>query len=77
MLSDNKELASKLRELEQELKKKLDVHETAIIGVLQRIMQLIDPPPQPEPPPKEKIGFKVGEPKVKYRTLRVRVKSER
>jgi phage regulator Rha-like protein len=66
LLADNKELALKLAELERELKNRLDVHETAIVGILQRIMQLIDPPPLPEPPPKRRIGFGVEEPKVKY-----------
>ncbi len=69
MLSDNKELAGKLAELEKELKKRLDVHETAIVGILQRIMQLIEPPPEPDAP-KRRIGFGVEEPKVQYRINR-------
>ena len=56
MLKDNKELARRLFQLEKELKKRLDVHETAIVGILQRIMDLIDPPPGPEPTRKQ-IGF--------------------
>ena len=56
MLTDNKELARRLAQLEKELKKRLDVHETAIVGILQRIMDLIDPPPGPEPTRKQ-IGF--------------------
>jgi hypothetical protein len=56
IFADNKALARKLAELDQELKKRLDVHETAIVGILQRIMQLIDPPAEPEPP-KRRIGF--------------------
>jgi len=56
MLTDNKELARRLTQLENELKKRLDVHETAIVGILQRIMDLIDPPPGPEPTRKQ-IGF--------------------
>jgi hypothetical protein len=71
MLSDNKELARKLAELEQELKKRLDVHETAIVGVLQRIMLLIEPQAEPELP-KRHIGFGVEEPRAKYRTSRSR-----
>jgi phage regulator Rha-like protein len=69
MLADDKELARRLAELEKELKDRLDIHETAIVGILQRIMNLIDPPPQAEPP-KRRIGFGVEEPKVKYRTSR-------
>jgi hypothetical protein len=37
------------------------VHEIAIVEVLQRVMNLIDPPPQPEPPRKE-MGFHVKNP---------------
>jgi hypothetical protein len=57
VLSDNRQLARKLAELEKELKSRLDSHETAIVEVLQRIMDLLNPAPQPEPkrPP---IGFR-------------------
>lgn len=60
MLNDNKELAKRLTELERELKDRLDVHETAIVRIFQRIMALIDPPtPQLEPQTRRKrrIGF--------------------
>jgi hypothetical protein len=56
VLSDNKELARKLIQLEKDLKKRLDVHDAAIVGILQRIMELIDPPALPEPK-KKPIGF--------------------
>lgn len=56
-LSDNRELALKLAELEKELKERLDVHEAAIVDTLGRIMDLIDPPQLPEPPRKQ-IGFR-------------------
>lgn len=56
VLSDTKSLARKLAELETELKSRLDLHETAIVGVLQRVMELLDPPPQPEPK-RRQIGF--------------------
>ncbi len=69
MLLDNKELARRLNELEKELKNRLDVHETAIVGVLQRIMNLIDPPPAPVHS-KRRIGFAVEEPKNEYRVTR-------
>jgi phage regulator Rha-like protein len=59
--SDSRELAKKLAALETELKSRLDIHETAIIEVLQRVMAILDPPPpQPEPPRRE-IGFHVKE----------------
>ena len=70
ILTNNKELAKKLLLLERELKGRLNVHETAIVGILQRIMRLIDPPSLPEPPPKQKIGFRVGEPTAKYLIIR-------
>jgi hypothetical protein len=49
VLSDTKSLARKLAELEKELTSRLDLHETAIVEVLQPVMELLDPPPQPEP----------------------------
>lgn len=48
VLSDSRQLARKLAELEKELKSRLDLHEAAIVEVLQRVMELLDPPPQPE-----------------------------
>jgi hypothetical protein len=56
LLSENKALARKLADLERELKKRLDVHETAIVGILQRIMALIDPP-RLSVPKKQSMGF--------------------
>ena len=56
VLSDSRQLARKLAELEKELKGRLDLHETAIVEVLQRVMDLLDPPPQPEPK-RRQIGF--------------------
>jgi hypothetical protein len=46
ILSNQRELAQKLAELEKKLTDRLDVHETAIVKVLKRIMALIDPPPE-------------------------------
>ena len=56
LLTDTRELAKKLASLETELKSRLDVHETAIVDVLHRIMLLLDPAPGPEIPAKE-MGF--------------------
>jgi len=58
--SDSRELVKKLAALEKELKSRLDVHEVAIVDVLQRVMAILDPPPQPDPPRRE-IGFHVKE----------------
>jgi hypothetical protein len=65
--ADTRDLAKKLGALEQEIKGRLDIHEAAIVDVLQRIMKILDPPsPPPEPPPTE-IGFHVREEAVRYR----------
>jgi phage regulator Rha-like protein len=58
LLGDKRELAKKLVALEKELKQRLDVHEAAIVTILQRVMDVIDPPTLPPPSPKPRIGFK-------------------
>ncbi len=55
-LGSSRKLARKLAALEKELKARLDVHEAAIVDILQRIMNLFDPPALPEPKRRE-IGF--------------------
>jgi ORF6N domain len=57
-LGDKRELAKQLAALEKELKQRLDIHEAAIVTVLQRVMDIIDPPSPPPSPEKPKIGFK-------------------
>jgi phage regulator Rha-like protein len=57
LLGDKRELAQKLVLLEKELKKRLDVHEAVIVTILQRVMDIIDPPSTSQPP-KPRIGFK-------------------
>ena len=71
-LSDTRELARKLASLEREVKSRLDSHDTAIVDVMRRILDLIDPPehPIPPPPPPRKIGFSVKESPAKYNTRR-------
>ena len=66
VLSAPHELALKLAELEKKLTARLDGHEAAITEVLQQIMQLLNPPPAPEPPAKQ-IGFHVRERRAVYR----------
>jgi hypothetical protein len=52
-------LAGKLAELERRLTGRLDVHEKAIVHILDEIKKLMEPlPPQPEPKRRE-IGFHV------------------
>jgi ORF6N domain len=70
-LSNNRELARKLAALERELKERLDVHEAAIVTILQRVMDIIDPPALPEPPRKD-IGFHIKEARGRYATRRRR-----
>lgn len=62
VLSDNRQLAKRLADLENELKSRLDLHETAIVEILQRVMELLDPPPQPEPK-RRQIGFHAADAK--------------
>ena len=56
LLSGSRELAAELKKLEATLTARLDVHETAIVDVLRRIMELMDPPPAPAIPEKS-LGF--------------------
>lgn len=58
LLGDKRELAKQLAALEKELKQRLDIHEAAIVTVLQRVMDIIDPPSLPPGPDKPKIGFR-------------------
>lgn len=60
--SNSRELAAELRQLEAKLTSRLDDHETMIIDVLRRIMDLIDPPPLP-PAPKKEMGFHTNLPR--------------
>jgi hypothetical protein len=46
LLGGTKELARQLKALEAKLTSRLDGQEAAIVDVLQRIMRLLDPPPQ-------------------------------
>jgi hypothetical protein len=57
VFSDSRQLARKLAQLEKELKSRLDLHETAIVEVLHRLMDLLDPPPEPAPK-RTQIGFR-------------------
>jgi hypothetical protein len=72
VLTDTRELARKLAALESELKSRLDVHEVAIVDVLQRIMRLLDPPPLPPGPAPPEIGFHIKEDTAPYRVRRKR-----
>ena len=53
-LGENRQLAGKLAELERRLTERLDVHEKAIVNILDEIKKLMEPlPPEPEPKRRE------------------------
>jgi hypothetical protein len=56
MLSGSREFAAELKKLEARLTARLDVHESAIVDVLRRIMELVEPQPLPVVPDKS-LGF--------------------
>ena len=60
LLGGTKELARQLADLEKKLTARLDVHESVIVDVLRRVMEILDPPPLPPEPPRRRIGFHVG-----------------
>jgi hypothetical protein len=58
LLGSTQELAKQLAALEKKLTARLDGHEVAIVRVLQRLMNILDPPPPPKSEtPKRRIGF--------------------
>jgi hypothetical protein len=57
-LLGTRELAKKLAALEKKLTSRLDVHEAAIVEVLQELMEILNPPPPPPEAPKPRIGFR-------------------
>ena len=58
LLGSTKELAKQLAALEKKLTARLDGHESAIVEVLQRLMNILDPSAAPEPENlKRQIGF--------------------
>jgi hypothetical protein len=59
LLGGTKELARQLADLEKKLTARLDVHESVIVDILRRVMEILDPPPLPPEPPKRRIGFHV------------------
>ena len=61
LLGGTKALAKQLADLEKKLTARLDGHEVAIIEVLRRVMDILDPPPPPPEPeqPKRRLGFYV------------------
>jgi ORF6N domain len=72
LLGSTKELAKQLAALEKKLTARLDGHEVAIVDVLRRIMEILDPPPLPPEPPKRQIGFRI-EPEEKPKARRNKI----
>ncbi|HEY5233165.1 MAG TPA: ORF6N domain-containing protein [Verrucomicrobiae bacterium] len=70
LLGSTKELAKQLAALEKKLTARLDGHEVAIIEMLRRVMDILDPPPPPPEPPRREIGFHVGMAEQKSKTKR-------
>ena len=70
LLGGTKELAKQLAALEKKLTDRLDGHEVAIIEVLRRVMDILDPPPPPPGPPRREIGFHVCMAEQKSKTKR-------
>jgi hypothetical protein len=59
MLASHADLARKMDELEKKYDRQFAV-------VFEAIRQLMAPPPEPEPPPRKKIGFTAREKSEKY-----------
>jgi hypothetical protein len=72
LLGSTKDLARQLAALEKKLTERLDGHESAIVDVLRRMMDILDPPPLPEEelPPQREIGFHTKEDNGKFKAKR-------
>ena len=71
VLTDTRDLARKLAQLESEVKARLDTQDAAIVDILRRFMDIIDPGETPvEDTPRKRIGFEVKERRAAYRTRR-------
>ena len=73
MLTDTSDLARKLAALEHELKARLNIHEAAIVNILQRVMDVLQPPSLPEPT-RRQIGFSTNSGEVKEAKGRARLR---
>jgi ORF6N domain-containing protein len=69
LLGERREWLNALRSLEKELRERVNSHEAAIVSILQRLMDIIDPPALPEPRKRE-IGFHVKEARGRYAARR-------
>ena len=60
LLTGTRELERQLKDLAARLTARLDTHEIAIVRVLRSVMDVLNPPPVPEPE-RAKIGFNRGQ----------------
>ena len=69
LLVSQQQLARKLAELEKTLTARLDTHDHAISDIIQQIVRLLAPPPEPGPEEdkRPRIGFSVRERGAPYR----------
>jgi hypothetical protein len=72
LFGDTRELARRLATVEKELKERMDIHESAIVSILQRFMDVIDPPAPARPPARKRIGFTVKERAAAYKARKKR-----
>lgn len=66
MLAAQRDLAGKLAALEKTLTERPDLHERVISDIIQQIMSLLNPLPEPQPPGKQ-IGFHLRESLATYK----------
>jgi hypothetical protein len=59
VLTQNAQLAEKLAELDRRLTGRLDVHEKAIVQIIEEIKKLMEPLPPQQEPKRREIGFHV------------------
>ena len=59
VLSQNRELAQKLAELERRLTERLEVHKNTIVHILDEIKKLMEPLPPVTEPKRRETGFHV------------------
>jgi ORF6N domain len=69
LLGERTEWVTALHFLEKALRERLNVQEAVIVSILQRLMDIIDPPALPEPPKRE-IRFHVEEACSRYAARR-------
>jgi hypothetical protein len=67
LFGDTRELARRLATVEKELKERMNVHEFAIVSILQRFLDVIDPPQPAKIPTRKRIGFTVKEKSAAYK----------